>query len=214
MAHAFSLFNSFCQVTFVNVSRCQVNIYILHFFQHSFCFDRHVQLPKDLAKLVPKSHLMTEAEWRGLGVQQSQGWIHYMIHQPGIENWYVCLIKLVINLFLFLKYYCRASHFVVSTPHHHTPNGRKGIIKACIHNPSFWNPPSAITCVAIDNYFHLTFPLQLICFTSSSYSCPLFNLSHSSPFTLKKMSFFSFFLGFQKSRFLSLVSVLIEPENL
>ncbi|KAK4015505.1 cyclin-dependent kinases regulatory subunit-like [Daphnia pulex] len=43
---------------------------------------RHVQLPKDLAKLVPKSHLMTEAEWRGLGVQQSQGWIHYMIHQP------------------------------------------------------------------------------------------------------------------------------------
>ncbi len=25
---------------------------------------------------------MTEAEWRGLGVQQSQGWIHYMIHEP------------------------------------------------------------------------------------------------------------------------------------
>ena len=40
-------------------------------------------LPKDLAKLVPKNHLMTEAEWRGIGVQQSQGWIHYMIHQPG-----------------------------------------------------------------------------------------------------------------------------------
>ncbi len=48
-------------------------------------------LPKDLAKLVPKSHLMTEAEWRGMGVQQSQGWIHYMIHMPGInfiENYY------------------------------------------------------------------------------------------------------------------------------
>ena len=40
-------------------------------------------LPKDLAKLVPKNHLMAEAEWRGIGVQQSQGWIHYMIHQPG-----------------------------------------------------------------------------------------------------------------------------------
>lgn len=26
---------------------------------------------------------MTEEEWRGLGVQQSQGWIHYMIHKPG-----------------------------------------------------------------------------------------------------------------------------------
>jgi len=51
---------------------------------------RHVQLPKDLAKLVPKSHLMTEAEWRGLGVQQSQGWIHYMIHQPGKKSFNKC----------------------------------------------------------------------------------------------------------------------------
>ncbi|TKS74547.1 Cyclin-dependent kinases regulatory subunit 1 [Collichthys lucidus] len=44
---------------------------------------RHVVLPKQLSKLVPTSHLMTEEEWRGLGVQQSQGWIHYMIHKPG-----------------------------------------------------------------------------------------------------------------------------------
>ncbi|TNN43523.1 Cyclin-dependent kinases regulatory subunit 1 [Liparis tanakae] len=43
---------------------------------------RHVVLPKQLSKLVPSSHLMTEDEWRGLGVQQSQGWIHYMIHKP------------------------------------------------------------------------------------------------------------------------------------
>jgi cyclin-dependent kinase regulatory subunit CKS1 len=43
---------------------------------------RHVVLPKDIAKLVPKTHLMTETEWRGLGVQQSHGWIHYMIHEP------------------------------------------------------------------------------------------------------------------------------------
>ena len=34
---------------------------------------RHVMLPKDLAKLVPKTHLMSEAEWRNLGVQQSLG---------------------------------------------------------------------------------------------------------------------------------------------
>uniref|UniRef100_A0A3B4ASU0 Cyclin-dependent kinases regulatory subunit n=1 Tax=Periophthalmus magnuspinnatus TaxID=409849 RepID=A0A3B4ASU0_9GOBI len=44
---------------------------------------RHVVLPKQLAKLVPTSHLMTEEEWRGLGVQQSQGWMHYMVHKPG-----------------------------------------------------------------------------------------------------------------------------------
>ncbi|XP_078313764.1 cyclin-dependent kinases regulatory subunit 1-like isoform X2 [Crassostrea virginica] len=42
---------------------------------------RHVMLPKEIAKLVP-SKLMTETEWRSLGVQQSQGWIHYMKHDP------------------------------------------------------------------------------------------------------------------------------------
>ena len=47
------------------------------------CEFRHVMLPKDIAKRVPKTHLMSETEWRNLGVQQSQGWVHYMIHQPG-----------------------------------------------------------------------------------------------------------------------------------
>ncbi|KAL7699644.1 cyclin-dependent kinase regulatory subunit [Lotmaria passim] len=43
---------------------------------------RHVILPKDLARLVPTNRLMSETEWRQLGVQQSQGWVHYMIHKP------------------------------------------------------------------------------------------------------------------------------------
>ncbi|KAL9965056.1 hypothetical protein ACROYT_G028783 [Oculina patagonica] len=43
---------------------------------------RHVILPKDLAELVPRTHLMTESEWRNLGVQQSPGWTHYLIHEP------------------------------------------------------------------------------------------------------------------------------------
>ncbi|KAH8248162.1 hypothetical protein KR038_003808 [Drosophila bunnanda] len=43
---------------------------------------RHVILPADLAKHVPKAHLMTETEWRNLGVQQSPGWVHYMVHAP------------------------------------------------------------------------------------------------------------------------------------
>ncbi|XP_043840005.1 cyclin-dependent kinases regulatory subunit 1-like [Dromiciops gliroides] len=42
----------------------------------------HVMLPKDIARLVPKTHLMSESEWRNLGVQQSQGWVHYMMHEP------------------------------------------------------------------------------------------------------------------------------------
>ncbi|XP_026029401.1 cyclin-dependent kinases regulatory subunit 2 isoform X2 [Astatotilapia calliptera] len=43
---------------------------------------RHVVLPREMTKYIPKSHLMSEDEWRQLGVQQSQGWIHYMIHEP------------------------------------------------------------------------------------------------------------------------------------
>ncbi|KAF5275227.1 hypothetical protein FQR65_LT04261 [Abscondita terminalis] len=43
---------------------------------------RHVVLPKELLKLVPKTHLMSEQEWRSIGVQQSKGWVHYMTHTP------------------------------------------------------------------------------------------------------------------------------------
>ncbi|XP_018089698.1 cyclin-dependent kinases regulatory subunit 2 isoform X1 [Xenopus laevis] len=48
---------------------------------------RHVMLPKELAKQVPKTHLMSEEEWRRLGVQQSLGWVHYMIHEPESAQW-------------------------------------------------------------------------------------------------------------------------------
>lgn len=71
---------------------------------------RHVILPKDIAKKIQKNKLLAEtgarpslpanlcprssqvlicvcirsrcAEWRGLGVQQSRGWVHYAIHRP------------------------------------------------------------------------------------------------------------------------------------
>ncbi|ENN81407.1 cyclin-dependent kinases regulatory subunit [Dendroctonus ponderosae] len=43
---------------------------------------RHVLIPKEMVKYVPKTHLMTEDEWRSIGIQQSKGWIHYMTHKP------------------------------------------------------------------------------------------------------------------------------------
>lgn len=43
---------------------------------------RHVILPADLSRAVPRAHLMSETEWRNLGVQQSPGWVHYMLHAP------------------------------------------------------------------------------------------------------------------------------------
>jgi len=41
-----------------------------------------VILPSDISKAMPKGRLLSEAEWRGLGVQQSRGWEHYAIHRP------------------------------------------------------------------------------------------------------------------------------------
>ncbi len=42
---------------------------------------RHVILPKDLGKSLPSGKLLSETEWRALGVQQSRGWSHYCCHR-------------------------------------------------------------------------------------------------------------------------------------
>ena len=38
-------------------------------------------MPKHVSKNAPKARLLSESEWRGLGVQQSRGWVHYAIHR-------------------------------------------------------------------------------------------------------------------------------------
>lgn len=43
---------------------------------------RHVILPKSISKLDKKDHLLSEDEWRALGIQMSVGWVHYHRHAP------------------------------------------------------------------------------------------------------------------------------------
>ncbi|GJJ12344.1 hypothetical protein Clacol_006585 [Clathrus columnatus] len=54
---------------------------------------RHVILPKPLLKMIPHEYfqnpqqpdvlrLLTEQEWRGIGIMQSFGWEHYEVHAP------------------------------------------------------------------------------------------------------------------------------------
>lgn len=43
---------------------------------------RHVILPKEISRRDPKDHLLSEDEWRALGIQMSVGWIHYHRHKP------------------------------------------------------------------------------------------------------------------------------------
>ena len=59
---------------------------------------RHVILPKQLLKMIPKEYfnpdesgtlrLLAEAEWRGIGITQSLGWEHYEVH--GL--WTICTL--------------------------------------------------------------------------------------------------------------------------
>lgn len=43
---------------------------------------RHVLLPKHIYKKMARGRLLSEQEWRALGVQQSRGWMHYEVHRP------------------------------------------------------------------------------------------------------------------------------------
>ncbi|KAJ2813453.1 hypothetical protein H4S07_000675 [Coemansia furcata] len=44
---------------------------------------RHVSMPEGLRRYLPNPpRIMEEIEWRSLGVQQSAGWEHYMVHVP------------------------------------------------------------------------------------------------------------------------------------
>ncbi|EKM55316.1 uncharacterized protein PHACADRAFT_255850 [Phanerochaete carnosa HHB-10118-sp] len=53
---------------------------------------RHVILPKPLFKMIPKQffnpdssgtlRLLSDKEWRGIGITQSLGWEHYEVHAP------------------------------------------------------------------------------------------------------------------------------------
>ncbi len=43
---------------------------------------KHVTLPKELYEKIPKGKLLSENDWRKLGIAQSRGWVNYTIHKP------------------------------------------------------------------------------------------------------------------------------------
>lgn len=64
-----------------DVARCSSMITYSTRYEDNEYEYRHVTLPRELLPYVPKK-LMTEQECRELGVTQSPGWEHYMIHNP------------------------------------------------------------------------------------------------------------------------------------
>ena len=51
------------------------------YFDDSYEY-RHVSLPPEVAARLGKGRLLSEPEWRALGVQQSRGWVHYRYLNP------------------------------------------------------------------------------------------------------------------------------------
>lgn len=43
---------------------------------------RHVILPRNVYKKIRDKGLLSEEEWRALGISQSRGWVHYLIFPP------------------------------------------------------------------------------------------------------------------------------------
>jgi cyclin-dependent kinase regulatory subunit CKS1 len=43
---------------------------------------RHVLVPKEIYEKIPHRKLLSENDWRALGLQMSKGWVHYTIHKP------------------------------------------------------------------------------------------------------------------------------------
>lgn len=74
----FPVLELYCIVLSQLVSRIE---YSEKYMDENFEY-RHVILPKELAKTLPKGKLLSDAEWRAYGVQQSRGWEHYAIHKP------------------------------------------------------------------------------------------------------------------------------------
>ena len=91
-------------------------------------------LPKEIAKMVPKNRLMAENEWRALGVQQSQGWIHYMIHGPGREG------SSGLGLQLIILPPCRTTHTSVQETDYRSRSSKKSrlfVITEPLHSTFF-----------------------------------------------------------------------------
>jgi len=42
---------------------------------------RYVVLPRECAAEIKKKTILTEEEWRGMGITQSRGWVHYGYHK-------------------------------------------------------------------------------------------------------------------------------------
>ena len=43
---------------------------------------RQAILPRELGQVIKDKGLLSEQEWRKLGVTQSKGWVHYDVHLP------------------------------------------------------------------------------------------------------------------------------------
>lgn len=149
---------------------------------------RHVILPKEIAKKVPKGRLLTEHEWRHLGVQQSLGWVHFMIHEPGQRS-LLATNERREDLFVFRTAHLALSTFAQSQSTSATTTSRCSSSTTTVQCSPFEidlraRTLSAWTCVVIVNSFFLS-----RCQINAIFSLSLSSLTTCLMNTLRKIHF-------------------------
>ncbi|KAI3645442.1 hypothetical protein MP228_008370 [Amoeboaphelidium protococcarum] len=78
--------SSLSPATKAQIKKFVSSIYYSERYRDSEFEYRHVILPKEYYNHYIDDHfkdrLLSEEEWRSLGIQQSLGWIHYELHKP------------------------------------------------------------------------------------------------------------------------------------
>ncbi|KXS14573.1 CKS-domain-containing protein [Gonapodya prolifera JEL478] len=78
-------FEEYDSNTQMTISKLKESIFYADKYADDVHEYRHVILPKRLCQYIPdrfRNRLLNESEWRALGIQQSPGWEHYLLHGP------------------------------------------------------------------------------------------------------------------------------------
>lgn len=113
---------------------------------------RHAFLPIELSRMIPKHHLLSESEWRNLGIQQSIGWEHYMTHNPGKRSCFGN--ERVGNTINCNPCFCRATHSTFSEAGPEALKFQTLCVKISNMHLSLWDFFHEIVIIVLEKLHH------------------------------------------------------------
>jgi cyclin-dependent kinase regulatory subunit CKS1 len=71
--------------------------YSERYFDDQFEY-RYVVLPREMAAELKNKKILTEDEWRGMGITQSRGWAHYGFHKYIFTHFLTVYLLFIFNV--------------------------------------------------------------------------------------------------------------------